>query len=202
MKNNEESVEEQLDHIAKEVARRYASRCWWADLADLQQQAWVVVLEVYRCNPPLLDSGDLDRDRLGSFAWVAAMRQLSRYLWRQSAPVSATDHEIKQLSGIHHCQLDLQVPDQSGDPEYLFHQFEVRERIRHRILELCGYVQEDAWMLAVLKILMDGEKPGTASTELGLPSYGVYRMTEWVKFRINGDEKLLELVSELSERSL
>lgn len=70
--------------VVDEVARSYRRRCWWADVEDLRQEAF---LELAKSLPK--------RDRSQALApWVRtiAMRAMRNLLWRASTPCSAPQH--------------------------------------------------------------------------------------------------------------
>jgi DNA-directed RNA polymerase specialized sigma24 family protein len=202
-----ETLEQQMAGIASSVARRYYSRCWWADLADLEQQAWVIVLEVLREYPPMVDTENFELDRIafGAWAYRACMRQLSRYLWRASSPVSAGDSETKQLAGIHHGLLTEAVPDAIPNPEQLLGEMEIYTRVRpaikKRIEELYtrGRVGPPAYLEATISIYLDGFSPGQAAKTHGIPVYDLYKTTEYMRGMMKQDKKLRGYVSALQE---
>lgn len=203
-----ETLDEQMGRIARYVAGRYAARCWWADAQDLEQQAWAVVLEVLREYPPTYPDGNLNRDVFGATAHVAAMRQLSRYLWRQSSPASAADCELRELAGVLRAPIGQlgHVRDSSKLVELMSRQLpidevvwysEARGKIRARVEDLCG---RDELVRAGLSVLLDGEAPREVVEATGLDVWSVYKTTEWMKGKIRVDGKLRDLCSALLER--
>lgn len=194
----DEALVEQLDGIADQVARRYSARVWWADRADLKQQAWSVALEVLREYPPLDNEGGLDRVALGGWAHRAASRQLSRYLWRQSSPVSASDHDVKSLAGVFHLELDGLQPATSEPVDELLAQHELRGMLHARALELGAGIPR-IWVEAAMEVLLLGESPGDVARKLGLPSMELYRYIAWLKYKSCNDDKMRELCRQLSQ---
>lgn len=70
--------------VVEEVARSYRRRCWWADMDDLRQEAF---MELAKSLPK--------RDREQALApWVRtiALRAMRNLLWRASTPCSAPQH--------------------------------------------------------------------------------------------------------------
>jgi len=190
-----------MARIARDVSWKYARRVWWQDQQELEQQAWSVVLEVKQHYAPRNPSGTIDRDLFGATAYTAAMRQLSRWLWRESSPVSTVDHDVKNMAGVHRAPIDkLHRREFSPrDPEDLVDEKRLRKAIEARILELCG---NTIYVRAAMLVLLENEKPAYVAEALGLEVYGIYRTTEWMKLVIRADEKMRDLAQELLERRM
>ena len=93
---SERTIEQQMADIATKLSTKYARTCWWAERAELEQEAWVVLLEFRtRWAPRDPATGEIDRGKFGNYAYRAVARQLSRWLWRQSSPVRLPDHACK-----------------------------------------------------------------------------------------------------------
>lgn len=197
------SIEEQMSGIAEDVARRYASRCWWSDPADLRQQAWVIVLEVLREFPPLQEDGTVDRGRFGSWAYVAAMRQMSRYMWRASSPVSAGDKEVRDLAGVHHLEVsEVDGVDSTLDVEREVAERELEALVTTRISELYRGMwksakEDDPMIAAMQAIFVEELTPKEASKRFGVPIYSLYKATEAMRGMMCNDSKLRRLGREV-----
>lgn len=203
----------QMAGIVRSIALRYKSRVWWADLADLEQQAWAVVLEVYReYAPTSAATGALDRGRFGSWAHVAAMKQMSRYLWRESSPVSTCDHDAKNLGGVHRAAVvDNALADPGRDPEAALAAEQARENqidtlvlIEDRLTQLYSrvpwYKGPDAWLAATIAIYVYGRSPREAADAAGVDVKGVYKTTEVMRGLMRKDRRLRTLLEQ--QRSL
>lgn len=111
------TVDEQMGDIASKVSKRYARVCLWTDRADLEQQAWVVLLEFKQRWAPRNPSGEIDRSKFGNFAHRTVVRQLSRYTWRVSSPVYLSDHACgaEATRGFRRVELDTLEPCESDE---------------------------------------------------------------------------------------
>lgn len=120
--------------LCREEARRYARRCWWADEADLRQQAWTAALaglQRYR----------LDRVGPGgakAFLRLRVRRVLQRYLLQNSSPASSSDHERHELRGVCGAPLDLEAPGPGPNAERQLTLEEWRRDVRRRLVRVVG----------------------------------------------------------------
>ena len=202
---------EQIAGIARGVSQRYAARCYGADPTDLYQQAYTIVLEVRRGRLPQLQDGTIDRNAFGAWAWTAAMRRLSRYLWRQSSPVSASDHACQDLVHVHqlalagHCMPGCAEDEKhSGHEahaaelgaEQRFGRVQVRLRLRQCLRELCG---DDDWTSAVMDVLLQGKRLEVVASRRGLPLQGLIGKVRRAKRLCRADARVRQLVVELAE---
>jgi len=198
---SEETLEQQMERIARDVSWKYARRCWWQDQRELEQQAWIVILEVRQHYAPLKEDGTLDRDVFGAWAYKAAMRQLSRWLRRESSPVSTSDHDVPNMQGVRRAPtLELDVAGFSPrNPEDLLSEKVLLRALETRILNLCG---NTIYVRAALLVLMDNEKPAYVAQALGLEVWGIYRTTDWIKLTVRADSEMRKLAQELLERRM
>lgn len=77
----DKSRQEICASVARQVSRAYARRVWWAEEDDLVQESWAVLLETDRKRV-------LHDDTYRAYMYRVCAKHLSRYLWRQSSPVS------------------------------------------------------------------------------------------------------------------
>lgn len=194
-RKRKETIDEQMGRIAHDVAWKYAERVWWADVDDLEQQAWIVILDVKKNWAPTDRYGEIDRSRFEGWAYRAAFRQVSRYLWSESAPVGGG--RDRDLEGLHRVELNSERVDPGADVERQYHLAELRDKIRKRIFELCG---QTSFTEATVLVLLDGDRPKELAGERGLEVRHIYYSNEWVKMKIVGDKKIRELAAELAER--
>lgn len=102
-----------LKAVVEEAVKRYAKRCWWADRADMRQEAWMVACSAARTFKPARWATD-PGNGLYWYAWRAVVVQLRNYLWRESAPVTAPQRKLDQLAGVQRAPLTL-VPDTAAE---------------------------------------------------------------------------------------
>lgn len=83
----------ELERVVNAIAERYARACWWADVEDLRQEAWVAALAAEKKFDPT-------KGQLSSYAFVIVKRAVAAYLLEETAPVSSSWHERHALVGI------------------------------------------------------------------------------------------------------
>lgn len=215
----EQTIEEVQARVARTIASRYARRCWWADEADLTQEAWRITLEVARQMAP--DGTTIDLEVFARVAWVACMRQLSRWLWRQSSPVTASDHGVVQTRGAR--RVSFEVADASGSgeesgegplervltdrtdggPAYQAPATDVvemrllLERFRTRVRAVLG---ADLAELA-LDLTLGDESPAEAAARRGIRIRQAYKATELLVARTREDRELSMLARQMARAS-
>jgi DNA-directed RNA polymerase specialized sigma24 family protein len=89
-----------VQRIALSVARRYKSKCWWANLDDLVQEGIAAILK---------SASTFDAQTgipFEGYAWKAAVYSIRMYLWQNTAPVNETWHNAKTLNGVSRVSLD------------------------------------------------------------------------------------------------
>lgn len=185
------SSSEQLVKVATKVARRYARRCWWADEEDLRQEAMVAALEC-------LKEGRWDPEvgvPLNAYAWRACVNHLRSYLWRQSSPVSETDHNLENLRGVHHIEIPEDGFQDRVEPvEVLLDQARWNHAVREQVLFVLGAVGVDR---VVLRTLFDDDKPADVAEELGIPRNTLYRSLQRARTALRDNAMLYELMKEV-----
>ena len=185
--------------VVAEVARAYRRRCWWADVGDLQQEAF---LELAKSLPK--------RDRTQALApWVRtiARRAMRNLLWRASTPCSAPQHpETKHVAVLRTQQRaapppegaplpvdgpDVQLPaegEEHPSPEALVvgrrYVLRLREEL-HRVL----LADASTGHLALEVLLFDATAPEVAERE-GVEVSRVHRAVAAARRRITHDATL------------
>lgn len=89
-----------INEVATKAAHRFARRVFWADVDDLKQEALTVAVKAFK---------GFDRAvgvDLEAYLWIVCVRQLGKYCWRNSAPVSEAEHQLRNLKGVHRAALD------------------------------------------------------------------------------------------------
>lgn len=93
MRTAEAEVYEVMHGVADQLARAYHARCWWADLLDLRQEAWVAQLEAFR-----RPTRNPDRP-LRPYLYRAAAVHLRNWTLANSSPVSEKQKKLHLLKG-------------------------------------------------------------------------------------------------------
>lgn len=89
-----------MNSIVLKIARRYAARCWWAELADLVQEGWLAALRAQHTWKP--EGGA----PLQVYVSRAVALSLGDYLWRQSSPVSGRRGHGSRMRGLHRASVE------------------------------------------------------------------------------------------------
>ena len=164
-----------LDRLARRLCGRGC--CWWAEAEDLRQIGWRAALEA---------DPSWDR-RVGvprlSYLMVAARRAMWGALWRQSAPVSAGDHHLEDLAGLHRAPLDPGLPGPRWDPEAELDDRRRWARVRAELLRLRDALPdlEHGW-----PVLLDGESPTAVAARTGVAVGRVYRAASRLREECRG----------------
>jgi DNA-directed RNA polymerase specialized sigma24 family protein len=196
------SRQETMQRVVRQVAGYYAKRVWWADKADLEQEAWVHVLEA----ASWYEGPDA---KFAGYIYSAASRNLSRYMRAQSAPVSGRD---KKTEGMHRTEFDDQQAV-TETPEHIIQNVEAQHQVKSIRVELRWHVEDlyrseetprwkpkAAEIDGVMRVLLDGEQPAAAAKVAGIPVRALYSATEWVKKCCVQDATIRDLLTQLHER--
>lgn len=178
--------------IVEMVSWAYARRCWWADQRELEDQCWIYAHEVY-------EQGFDDGVRgFGTLAYVACMRQLGRALRRMQAPVSASDHEVVDMSQTTRANdlAKFQLPDRATRADDALIVEELRQKIRARLFKLLGATPD---VVAAALVMLDGLTPQEVAEALGVEVWGVYRANELVVVVSKADKEIGRLARQLGE---
>jgi len=173
---------EEVLQIARAVARRYARRCWWADLDDLTGEASRIVLEARDRWDPQVGVP------FSAYATRAATVKLRDYLWEQSSPVSGGLHNPRKLlGGLQRApMLDDEHPHQP-DPGHSLDEAAWRLRVRKTIRRIANRTEDGD--LAV-EVLVRGRKPEDVHAETGASPY---RAVHLVRRKVRTDATLYRL---------
>ena len=208
-----ETIDEVCARVARQVAGRYARRCWWADRTEVEQQAWAFVLEVREQNMPLGPDGQPDVNAFGAWAWSAAVRRMSRWLWRQQAITSAPDKKVKEMRGQRRMSLDgspetgsqralgsvEQLALQFSDPRPSVSEQAERtvelERLVERLRELMG---DTPLTQAAISVVIGGEAPLEVAQRTGLPVRHIHKTGDRLVEHARSDGELGVLLREMA----
>lgn len=190
-----EGKKESLNAVAANTAllaaSRYARRCWWADREDLEQEAMVAAFAATKTWDEKVGV------EFGAYAYRACLLHLRRYLWKNSAPVSAADKKLTELRGLHRAELvdddhrcNREWADQLlADADWQFRAF---EQIEYVLTAL----QKPTAMKAALQVLLEEERPARVAARLNIPIDHVYRATKRAKEVLGNNAALLDLLRE------
>jgi len=169
--------------VAQKAARRYARRCWWADVKDLEQEATLATVKAARTFDPTVGVP------FAGYAWRAAILALKPYLWKMSSPVSASwgDMLNRKLAGMHRAEVDLTIQDERTLQDDELDQRRWCEQVWKRAVAL-----DPSGGLAV-EVLLMGEKSSDVAERHGVPVQTVYNATTRAKARMTNDKELWEL---------
>lgn len=179
-------TEARVRDVVTKIAASYARRCWWVEQDDLVQQGWAVALAAVAGAPSVHAAG---------LAHVAVRRSLSRYLWRLSAPVSASDHSTKKLRGVQRAPVSPDEPDRAPHPEALVgarRALQARPAIWERVRLHLG---DGEYVDAVMAIYLDGVPPRAAAKRFGVPVEKLYRKTERARSAMRADRELYGMLA-------
>ena len=178
-----------MEDVARRAAARYKSRCWWAEFDDLHQQALEAALRAERTFDP--DVGV----PLDAYLWRACVLALRTYTWKQS-PVSAPDHKLTELRGLHRAELTDVTDDRAQEPwaDKVLSDKQWADRARASIEEALGEQSDKA---LALRVLLADEKPREVADACDVPIQRVYRATQRARDALGRDLDIYHLWKEL-----
>jgi RNA polymerase sigma factor (sigma-70 family) len=174
-----------LDDVVNLAARRYAARCWWADVNDLRQEAWVAVLDAQRTFDPTRGVP------LHGYAWRAAVNALRTYTWRAGSPVYAPIKKLDQLAGLTRDELDLELPGGSEGQDDRLHDSRASTDLESRVRHL---LNRGRYGMAVQLTLLDGVPPREVALLCGVPVTHIWEANNAAKRRLRADPTLRRLM--------
>lgn len=178
--------------IVEIVSWAYARRCWWADQKEIAQQAWTVCMEVHA------QQTEWEVYAYGTVCYVACMRQLSRWLYREQLVVSAGDHDVKNASAEVKRNSVHMLPHLEASQFGAHKQLSIahlRHRIRHRLFQLLG---RQPGVEASALVMLDGYPPREVAEGLGIEVGEIYRWNEAVAGVSRADNTIRKLAAELA----
>lgn len=181
-------MDEELDAMALRVARRYQRRCWWADVEDLYQEAWLAISMARRSFDP-----EYGVPFIG-YATRAAYRWLRGVLWKASAPVSG---RCEQLRGLHRApldELDGFIIEETPESLYAFSQW--CERVREVTEEALDELEElDKQTTADL--VAKETRPRHVAVKTDRPVEEIYRLKARAELELASSPALRRLWKEM-----
>lgn len=170
--------------IAKAVARRYANRCWWADVDDMTSEASLAVLTAKKTWDPEVGIP------FDGYAARAAALHLRTYLWRESSPVTGGIHDPqKNIAGVHSGEFDeeLHSSQHTADPGQRLDEAHWRLKVRRRIRALARDGRDGE---LAAEVLVRGRRPRDVIAETGKDVHGAVHL---VRRKIREDRRMHKL---------
>ena len=164
----------EVTKITMTVAKRYKRRWSCADVEDMAQEASVAVLRARKTFDPSYGV------KFATYGHRAAEKSLWYYLWRQSLPVHASIHKIRELKGI------VTIPVTDSTKIYADSDLEHdlwRKQLRERLSELLAKRKCPEIIQAVLL-------EGKTAKELGGDARQIYRITCEARAALKSDKRL------------
>lgn len=170
------TMQAEAARVAQQVAKAYARRCEWASREELEQEAWLSMLDA-------LPRYDATQGDIGGFLYGAAQRGVHRLAWRLGSAVTVCPRNTSALEGaVRSVQkrtateetAAAEVPDTSRSVEQALDD----ARARHRIAEVVGQLlAEDREAEAVLAFIRGEVTSGQAAATYGVPLPWLYKTT-------------------------
>lgn len=168
---------------AQRVARHYASRWWWIDIREIEQEAYTLALEAEASlrEPAHNPTGFLLR---------AISRPLIVWLWKQSKPISVTRYAAqnrKRAGFVNFVEYEVESfveDEQSSELCKIEWIISVQQRIRALLDQHDG----DA-----LQILTGDVRPRELADESAIEIRQVYNLARRVRRRLEADVELQRL---------
>lgn len=208
---------ERLTTLAATAARRYARRCWWADVNDLRQTAELAGLEALRTYDPRVGAAP------EQYVWRAMVFAVARALWRDSTPATGgTKHRPDKTAhglvrGGFSSQFEQRdgtrtVDDEDGGgvrieeaakraglgwfaprPDEQLEDAVWLRRVRERLTALA---EEEAVGGGVLRVLLEDATARTVAEERGISTASVFAQTRRLRAAVQNDCALYTLMRE------
>lgn len=175
-----------VHRICQAAAAHYARRCWWAEVDDLRQEAYLAALRAQRtfqANVGVVAE---------AYVWRAVVLALAKYLWNQSSPVSGGSQNPKLLKTQQRASgdeldwlLSIAPPvDEQVD------ELRWREAVHARVDAL---LRTPEHVLAA-RVVVDEMQAADVARETGLPVLRIYKLSEHLRDRLARDPELYALI--------
>lgn len=181
-------------HPARRAARAYAAKCWWAEVEDLEQAAYVATTRAMETFDPKVGVP------LDAYLYRAAVLAIKPYLLSLSAPVSAPRHKRDELKGL----IRAAEPDERGQRgmdgphESVLDVILSRERFVAQVRARLHTLLIDAKRTELaLPVLLGMETSNAVADRHGVDVRTIYLATLRAKRRIANDPTLWELWKDL-----
>jgi hypothetical protein len=173
-----------MEKVAGKAASRYLRVIRVVAREDLEQTAWAAMLGATQNFDPTLGVP------FGAYCWMVAIRALSSEVLRASAPVSASDHHLKELRYLFGAPVHDDVrPSSTLAPDAALEHAQRNRAIRDRTRALLGR----RGSLFAFALLEGRAHPRDFAREHGLSVGEMYRLTATVRSRLRDDVELHRL---------
>ena len=182
------------ERVVKRAVAPFLRRCAWAERADLEQEAWVALLDAL----PRYD----ERRPLEAFLFVAATNAVHRYVWRSGAAVHVTvrnagdlPREIRRQRAITATVEDAApaLGTDAQNPERVVGEYEARSRVRERLDRVLSPTDRRL----VEAVLLGGEPASAWAARRGVCPRRTQERVQELRERLAEDPRLLVLHQQL-----
>ena len=178
-------VLEEIEKNARQVARRYKRRAWWAPTQEMEQEAYCAQLRAYASFDTSMGVP------AGAYLRRAAVLSVKALLWRLSSPVSYK-HRPEKLAGILHEELPRSACSQSPHSHEIVERAHFARRVRDRVVELLGVEAAEY----AIGMLTEGYTPEEAAHAHGVPVEQARQSLNHARGLMRMDRPLYELYQE------
>lgn len=189
---NPEQLETALQ-LAAGIAGRFGRRVWWSSVEDMEQTALLAMVEAARTFDPAVGMP------WKGYARAAAVRAIWYSIWRDSAPVSAGQREVRNLAGLHRQDLDshagMTLPAADAWPDQAYDSADWHTRAAAVIADRLAAMGDGAAI--ALEVLIEEERPRHVAARHGMDASKVHRLAAQARRRIAMDPYSYELWKEL-----
>lgn len=171
--------------VVNKIARRFAARCWWAEMEDLVQEGWIALLTAKKTWDPSRGVS------LTNYASRAVALHLGDYLWHMGAPVSGARGHGRRLEGMHRVPetaLERHPTEDTRDPA-VEHWWEETTSRMEEVLR-----KADSSGVAI-RVVWWQEPASQVAEEMGVRTEEVHAKAKLARRYLRQDARLCELVS-------
>jgi DNA-directed RNA polymerase specialized sigma24 family protein len=180
-----------IERVAAKSARKWKRRVFWADPADLKQEALMACYEAIKTYDPTTAIP------LGAYLWQACAWHLRKWCWQQSAPVCAPHHKLHELKGIHREPVRPEEVFITRGPYEDLHEKQGTRAVREQVSFVLGDMPSgklEARLVINLKW-----SPSEVAAALNVPVKQVYQDTKRGRRALADNRMLYDLYKESEE---
>jgi len=168
--------------LIRVVARRYARRCWWASVADLEQAGWIAALTALPSFDPQVGVP------LEAYVFRAVVYAMRRALWADSAPTSGGWHRPELQRTAQRAPLTDSLVPTAPSPEDEVLEAAWSAQVRERLNDLGNPVLTD--------LILGRITHEQAAASLGCSRTYLYRSLERLRREAGEDSALWHLLKD------
>lgn len=170
--------------VARKAARRYARRCWWAEVEDLEQEGALAALRAAKSWDPAVGVP------IEAYLWRAAVVAMRTSLWKNSAPVSAPGKKVSELRGAHRADLIPEEHFAPSTPDSLIEEATRADEVFFEVVDAVGHGPDS--MLGI-EVLLGEKKAREVASARGVAVERVYRAAQEARRAVAEDRACYEL---------